>query len=500
MNAIAPSLRRPRRAVVALLALALAAVVTPTPPPVEADPPASFRLLAANRTVTLERYGQQVRLDLGVLAASVGGAVELKAARSTWRSPIALEQVEPTTKDVVRRLPATMLDGFRGLTKFARIIIRDSSGRVVKKVPLTFCPNTYGRQRTDDQGPPVSAYPDMCGGYMPFTKGAVWGIDAGWASPLASDWEAPSVGLASGRYAMKVKIAKRYREAFAVRAEDAAVDLDVTVRQRRQGRQGANSVGSPVRYPEPGPERDVPILDTPDRATLPDLAALPAFNIQIERRHQRDLLSFAANEWNQGPAPLVVEGFRRPDSDVMDAYQYFYDRAGNAVGRAPAGTMEYHDARGHHHWHFLQFASYTLVHAKTGAVVRSRKQAFCIVPTDPVDLTVAGAQMNGFNVGLYSACGGRSAIWVREALPTGWGDTYYQSRAGQAFNISDLPNGRYRVKVRVDPEGQFRQTSTGNDVASRRLTLGGEPGARTVVVKPWRGISEPDGFHEPPDW
>ena len=232
------------------------------------------------------------------------------------------------------------------------------------------------------------------------------------------------------------------------------------------------------------------MVTDPPAESLPDLVALPAFNIFPQRRRGRDLLTFAANEWNAGPGRLVVEGFRRAGSDVMDAYQYFYDQQGRVVGKSPAGKMAYHDARGHDHWHFLQFASYSLLDADTRHIVRSRKQAFCIVPTDAVDLTVRGAELNGFGVGLGSACGGRGSIWVREVLPAGWGDTYYQSVAGQAFDITDLPNGVYHLQVAVDPLGKLVQRRTSNDVAIRKVRLKGSPGARRVVVSPWRGISD----------
>ena len=37
---------------------------------------------------------------------------------------------------------------------------------------------------------------------------------------------------------------------------------------------------------------------------------------------------------------MVVEGFRRSDEDVMDAYQYFHEND-QVVGKSQVGTMEY---------------------------------------------------------------------------------------------------------------------------------------------------------------
>ena len=77
---------------------------------------------------------------------------------------------------------------------------------------------------------------------------------------------------------------------------------------------------------------------------------------------------------------------------------------------------------------------------------------------------------------------------IREVLPTGWGDTYYQSVGGQAFDITDLPNGRYYIEVRANPLGLLYDRSAANDVRLREIRLRGRPGHRRVVVPPWHGI------------
>src|SRR5262249_4004189 len=149
-------------------------------------------------------------------------------------------------------------------------------------------------------------------------------------------------------------------------------------------------------------------------------------------------------------------------------YEYFFNSAGTVVGRAPAGTMEYDTRPGHHHWHLRQLASYELI-GQHGEVVRSHKQSFCIAPSDAVDLIVPGADRTASTIGVIglggSVCDTYSpgAIWLREDLPTGWGDTYTQSVAGQAFDVTHVPNGTYRVEVRVNPLRQLHETTTADD-------------------------------------
>jgi hypothetical protein len=139
------------------------------------------------------------------------------------------------------------------------------------------------------------------------------------------------------------------------------------------------------------PDRSAPRLAAPpDGAPLPDLRSLPAFGMQMRRGQW---LAFGANVWNAGPSPLVVDGFRRQDEDLMDAFQYFYDTEGNPAGRTEVGTMAWDPRDGHHHWHFKDFARYRLLDADRNAVVRSKKEAFCLANTDAIDYTVPGAEL-----------------------------------------------------------------------------------------------------------
>ena len=84
--------------------------------------------------------------------------------------------------------------------------------------------------------------------------------------------------------------------------------------------------------------------------------------------------AFGSTVWVAGASPLVVEGFRHENSDVMDAFQYFY-QDGEPVARAPVGELEFDTRRGHHYWHFKQFAGYRLLDSDKAVQVRSRKES-----------------------------------------------------------------------------------------------------------------------------
>lgn len=467
---------------VAAVLLLSSVVVAGVPVEAGASTP-TVRLVSTVDRVMLQRTEGRVELDLGVYAAAVGGELRIDLRRDGWSGPIAATQNG-------RVIPPALLDGFAGMKRFVRVTF-SQRGQRVRSAWLTFCPNGWDRQRIDDTGPQHPTFPDLCPTQFPFTKSMVWGIDAGWATAVAAPFtDGPtSFDVPPGDYDVAVVVHPRWVEVLQMPADGTKVQLRATVVQEAE----------PTEEPRPGGENghaaeqrsaQVPTNKAaPSGARLPDLVALPAWRLSTQREERRDHLSFAATPWNAGPGPFVLEGFRRRGGQIMDAFQYFHDADGRVVGRAPAGEMAFHAGGGHDHWHFLQFASFDLVSVDTGRVVSSQKQGFCLAATDPVDLAVTGAVFRPYQTGLSSTCGGQRALWVREVLPAGWGDTYFNV-SGQAFDITDVPNGRYLVRVTVDPFGQLHQTTRSNDVAERAVVLGGTRGARTIQVEPWNGVAD----------
>jgi hypothetical protein len=224
----------------------------------------------------------------------------------------------------------------------------------------------------------------------------------------------------------------------------------------------------------------------PGAALKPDLRSLPAWGIAVAHTSSGDYLDFSATVWNAGPGPLVVQGFREPGTDVMDAYQYFDDVQGGEVGHQKVGTVVWDPDPGHQHWHFADFARYSLLNADQTTAVLSQKDGFCLANTDAVDTPVPDTTLSPSNTDLHSSCGGISALSVREALATGWGDTYVQTLPGQSFDITDLPNGTYYVQIAANPDGTLAESVPDDPAAAplREVVLGGTAGNRTVAVPP----------------
>jgi len=446
--------------------------------------------LSTQNEATAFRYGDRpARLDPALFVGVKGGPLDLRVRRASFSEPMSLTQVIHGPGGTTERvLSPELLDGWRGLDNFFRIAVSRPDGRVVWTELRRFCPNSGYRQRLDDSGPDRPTFPDRCYG-SPRLLGMTWGIDESWAVSAGS-FKLP---VRDGTYTVLIEIARPYRELFAISAEDAAVELEVTVKTRKCG-PGCEGlchrcveVSHASRSSQEAPAEGVPDMPDPDDSVLPDLRALPSFDISLRNaRNGRSFVEFGATVWVEGAAPVVVEGFRRSEEAVMDAFQYFY-RDGEAVGRAPAGTFIYDERDGHLHWHILQFVRYQLLDADQTNPILSAKESFCLVPTDAVDLSGDNAALTAQPADLQTSCGGTEALWIRETLPLGWGDTYYQG-GRYGFDVTNVPNGTYFVEVAANPDGILYEQDETNNVALREIVLKGRPGARTVTVPDPFGI------------
>jgi len=441
-------------------------------------------LQKAANSVTVEKYGKRVYLNLGVYAVAGDEAFEIRANRSPdYTDPISA-RIVTQTGDIA--LPDGLLENFRGLPRFVHLKLTKPNGKVVYNKTQRFCP-TGDAVRVRLDAPDVSTYPLECP-FNAFTLGGVYGIDPGFGVPVLNPY-GRGIELGVGTYKAQVWIDKTYKEPLGLTPEDSNATVQVKVVHghgcARLGCKDRDHTAEASSRIPTKPAAEEPTAPSSKRApapdTMPDLRSLPAYGIQINKK---GWMEFAATVWNAGPSPLVVDGFRRQTEDVMDAYQYFYDADGNQVGYELAGEMEWDPRDGHTHWHFRDFARYRLLDADMNLVVRSRKEAFCLANTDAVDYTVPGANWRPYNTDLHTSCGDYGSLSVREVLDTGSGDTYIQGLPGQSFNVKKLPNGIYYIAVEANPKGNLIETDQTNNNAYRKIRLGGKGDNRTVKVFP----------------
>jgi hypothetical protein len=490
-------------AIIAIASLLLSLLAST---PAAAAPPPQLRLVAAAPSVTIERYpGEQVLLDLGTYIGAGSRPFEIHGKRASYHDPIVATQI--VRRGQRRTLPAGLVRDFSGLNSFLHVTITNAAGRKVVNRDQGFCPNGWETMRTRPDAPLTSPYPQLCD-TNPFTLGSVWGLQAGWAINTAiSGFQTPIHvdRLSDGTYTATLEVNQPYRQLFGIPSAQASATVKVRLRTRTDGgaaaSAGPRTTASPAQASSARAAASQPAPRPTGRARVParlrpDLRPLPAWGIGVVGPEEagvpatgpQQYLAFNANVWNAGPSPLVVDGFRRPGTLLMDAYQYFFDTRGNQVGWAPTGTLEYDTRDGHQHWHFTDFARYRLLKAHKQQAARSQKEAFCIAPTDGIDLTVRGANWKPFLTDLHTACGTASAIAIRETLDTGWGDTYTQLLPGQSFDITSLPNGTYYIEVVANPDHRLYEGTTSNNVSLRKVILGGTRGNRSVTVPPYEDI------------
>jgi hypothetical protein len=467
-------------------------------------PPLSFVAATSNVTATRYDFGDgeiYFDFDLGLHAIAGKDPFEVWAHRSGYDKPVTAERTVGKKKVA---LPAGTVTDFTGLKDFTSYVITDESGKVVTSYTTPFCGNTWSSARTRPDAPATTPYPTQCGGeYNPFTLGAVWGIQAGWDAAVP-DHPQTAFDLPLGKYSVTATVNPRYQQLFGIPADQSTVKVGVTVVDGDLSKGAAAAKASLSKDPHDGQQVSeyVPSLRAPAKRPAitgkaasktgprPDLRALPAWGISLSKEDDgKTYVNFGATVWNAGTSPLLVDGFRRSGTELMDAYQYFFDAKGNQVGSQPAGTMEWDDREGHKHWHFTDFAQYNLLDSTQKLSVRSGKEAFCLANTDAVDYTIAGAKWRPDNTDLSTSCGANTVVAVREVLDVGNGDTYTQERPGQSFEITDLPNGTYYIQVLANPAKKLAELSTDNNSALRQIVLGGTPEQRTLTVPPLNGIA-----------
>jgi hypothetical protein len=501
-----PGRRRPALPVAAAGLLALATVAgtaaagapalgaAAAPKPAAAVGPV-LKLERAQRSISVPRYGKFVYLDPGIWVDSLGSALRLNVGKTAYGRPLTITEVirTPWGTTRTRRLPHWTLEGWNGLKNFEQLTVRNHAGKVVASSKITFCPDSNLSERTGPASPPRDLFPQQCNSFDPFGLGEVWGITRGWAVDPAENFGGPPLKLSLGTYQLTETIRPAFARLFHVSAKNATATLTMHVVKPTNGCCAATG-------PRQGPARGAPLPSLPQVATLarapkralPDLVALPSWGISTSNTKKGlSYINFGATVWVGGRSRLDVEGFRKAGTSTMRAYQYFY-RDGHIIGRIRAGTMSFDSEHGHNHWHFQQFARYVLLKSNKDVAVRSRKVGFCIAPSDAVNLLLKHATWQPGFVGFGGQCGSPTALWVRESMPIGWGDTYFQSVAGQSFNITSLANGTYYIEVIANPERLLHEVTRSNDVSLRKVIISGTPGHRHVRVPAWRGL-DPEG-------
>jgi Lysyl oxidase len=196
-------------------------------------------------------------------------------------------------------------------------------------------------------------------------------------------------------------------------------------------------------------------------------------------------LGFDSATGSRGDGPLVIRGVRPPGAEQMRAHQVVEQAGGATRVVLDVGSLSYERHPPHFHWHLQDFVRYELRRASDFALVaRDRKTGFCLVDRyGRVPGRVPGTGPPRF-VG-DCATGRPDARRVEEGSSVGYVDRYPALFHGQDVDLTGVPNGRYVLVHRANPERALRELRYSNDDASVLLELrrpGGPRATPTVAV------------------
>lgn len=210
---------------------------------------------------------------------------------------------------------------------------------------------------------------------------------------------------------------------------------------------------------------------------LPDLrmARLTDFSIQ-QTSDGRRLLRFSSRIVNTGKGRFEARG-SRADTGVrtMPTKQRIYNTSGGYRTVTTPAVM-YYSGDGHNHWHVRDLEDFKLrsLDGRSG-VGTGAKHGFCFYDNVAFRLNLPGAPQSPY----YRSCGTSTSLKVRMGLSVGWGDLYSWRLPDQYVEITDLPDGRYRLTGVADKARWFRESNPTNNTTWTDLRISG--GSVTVL-------------------
>lgn len=219
---------------------------------------------------------------------------------------------------------------------------------------------------------------------------------------------------------------------------------------------GCGGGGGESDLEEPGPPVGRPVL--------PDLVPSPPFRVHLRRTNGRWTLSFDSTLVNVGDGEFLLRAKREGEDSPWHVEQDIpYSTSGAKV--VTLRTPLVWGGDGHEHWHVPRVATNRLVRLDgKGRPVPGKswidsKVGFCFFDYSRQLAT------KGPDDAVHSrhSCGHEDDEVVGMGLSPGWGDTYKWILPGQSIDITDIPDGTYRLWADADERGSFREVTRKNN-------------------------------------
>ena len=208
---------------------------------------------------------------------------------------------------------------------------------------------------------------------------------------------------------------------------------------------------------------------------LPDLDQAAPGELSGRTLSLRDgnafFLGFESAAGNVGEGPLIIDGSRaNRRQQRMTLVQRIRRPDGSTQTVPVSARLQYVRSSDHEHWHMLDFMRYELRRANGKIVAPDRKTGFCLGDRYEVQLQLGRAEPEPV---FTEECGRNrpGLIRLREGISVGYGDDYDAHLEGQAFDVTDLPAGRYLLVHRVNSGRVLQETDYSNNASSMAFGL-----------------------------
>ncbi len=238
-------------------------------------------------------------------------------------------------------------------------------------------------------------------------------------------------------------------------------------------------VGALVWFNMSGPA--APPLAAPVDPHYPDIGMAPLSEMVIgEDGAGRTFLRFSATLVNIGSGPLLVEAHRTfPYRDDWSVVQRVEDGAGGYSERATPTRLKY-AGDGHDHWHVIGAEAHQLETLDGSIVGGLVKSGFCFFDNVNHATSLPGAPAQPAHTSRQ--CGGQFDRDITMGLSVGWGDEYQWFLLDQTIEITDVPDGRYRLRAIADPADLFKESNESNNDTWSVVDLSTVDGHRHVEL------------------
>ena len=157
----------------------------------------------------------------------------------------------------------------------------------------------------------------------------------------------------------------------------------------------------------------------------------------------RTLLTFTTLTPNIGTADLLLGPNTWPDGGINPEYEY---------------------STCHMHYHFRNYADYTLLNPDGSTAAHGHKQSFCVEDLEQVNTTDPTVRQTPF----FGNCGFAGG---QQGISRGWADDYYPNLPCQWIDVTDVAPGNYMLQVVLNGMHTIPELDYSNNTVSVPITV-----------------------------